>query len=283
MADVRNRLRPQLHCGIPFKVLRAIDEIVQRNDPALYDWALEPVVIKPRARYEHQRKHFEDLVWPTHPSLEEDMLLRLIAHASSPHGTDLRRQLTKLYIEPAHPMSPSSLVDVAPLARLPDVQTVRIHAVEAASLYEWRADAAKKARPVLNTQALAGATGLERLTIVGAAALDLAPLAKLTRLRHLELFGCHVDDLDPLAGTQLQTLIVAAAPPLARIAALPATLTHVHLEDLPALESAEALASLPALATLHLAGVPLQSPPPVPATTNVTFTPVRVPRTSFDL
>jgi len=156
------------------------------------------------------------------------------------------------------PANAGPALDPAPLAPLTSTRTLRVHGRELPSRYEWRAEI--QVRPVRGFEALAGMTSLEHLLIAGASGVDLAPLAHLPNLRHVELAGCDVTDLSPLATTKVETLIVAACPGVTRIDVLPASLTRLHLEDLPALASVDGIASSANLATLHAAGVPLDAP-----------------------
>jgi hypothetical protein len=275
MLDPRTRLRPLLHCGVPFKVRSAIDEIQRRGDAELFDWVLAAAVVTPMAHYERQKWEYGDAVYLWHPSLEMADLVPLAARGTSPRCAALRAELTSLCLR-AENNGPD--VDLTPLAPLTSVRTLRVHGRELPSRYEWRAEI--QARPVRGFEALAGMTALEHLLLAGASGVDLAPLARLPNLRHLEIAGCDVVDLGPLATTTLETLIVAACPRVSRIDVLPRTLTHLHIEDLPALTSVDGIATAPNLATLTAAGVPLDAPA---TSAQVTWTRERVPRTSFDL
>jgi len=275
MIDPRTRLRPLLHCGVPFKVAAAIAEIVRRGDPALFDWVLSPAVVTPMAQYERQEWEYGDAKKIWHPSLEMADLLDLVARGSSPACASLRAELTSLCVQ-AEDHGPD--LDLTRLATLTTVRTLRVHGRELPSRYEWRAEI--KARPVHGLGALAGMTALEHLLLAGAQGVDLAPLAQLPNLRHLEISGCDVVDLTPLTTTKLETLIVAACRRVVQIDALPSTLLHLHLEDLPMLASVAGIASLPNLVTLKGAGVPIDAPP---TSANVTWSRDRAPRTSFEL
>jgi len=55
-------------------------------------------------------------------------------------------------------------------------------------------------------------------------------------------------------------LIIAACRGVTRIEALPATLTHLHLGDLPALVSAAGIGRPTNLLTVKGAGVPIDAP-----------------------
>ncbi|MFN0248263.1 MAG: hypothetical protein ACKV2T_15330 [Kofleriaceae bacterium] len=279
MPDVRHRLRPLLHSGIPFKVSGAIDEIVASKDPELIDWALGPVSVEKLGENKFRQWKYGDACSPDHPSLDVASLLRLVGAGTSARCVELRAALGSLCIEVDE--YSDHLLDAAPLRGAIGVHTLRLYGCELASRWEWRAES--KPRDVLNLDVLPTLTGLEHLIIANTKGIDVAAIATLPTLRRLELSVTDVADLSPLASTALESLFVAATPNLTRVGALPRTLQRLHLEDLPALASVEGLAKLPALEELYMAGVPIiELPALANKKTNVRFEPVRSPRTDFD-
>jgi hypothetical protein len=280
MLDVRHRLRPLLHSGIPFKVSGAIDEITASGDPDLVDWALGPVTIEKLGENKHHRWKFGDACAPDHPSLDVASLLRLAGAGTSKRCAQLRSSLSSLCLE-GDPYGDQYL-DISALRGATGIRTLRIHGYELDSRWEWRAEA--RARPVSNLDVIPTLTGLEHLIIAITTGIDVAAIATLPELRRLELSVTDVADLSPLAtSTTLESLYVAVTPNLTSIDALPRSLRRLHLEDLPALTSVTALAKLPALEELYVGGVSLTELPALAnKKTKVRFEPTRIPRTDFD-
>ncbi|MEZ4358711.1 MAG: hypothetical protein R3B48_00910 [Kofleriaceae bacterium] len=278
MQDLRHRLRPLLHSGIPFKVSGAIEEIVASKDPDLIDWALGPVRVKKLGENAHHRWRYGDACEPGHPSLDVASLLRLAGAGTSKRCAELRVALKSLCVEVDE--YSDHYLDVASLRGATGLQTLRLYGCELDSRWEWRAES--KPREVQNLDVLSTLTGLEHLIIANTSGVDVAAIAALPRLRRLELSVTDVVDLAPLASSPLETLYVAVAP-LAHVTKLPPTLRRLHLEDLPALASVEGLAKLPALEELYVGGVRLTELPALAnQDTRVRFEPTRTPRTDFD-
>src|SRR5262245_51973500 len=143
MADPRNRLRPLLHSGVPFKIKQAIDEILRRDDPALFDWALEAAYVDDLAMSEHWQWKYDDVQELRHPSLDPDEILRLAAAAKTPRAAALRKQLGKLGLELKWARRDDAFLDVSMLGGLTDTTKLRLQPKEIESLYEWRAELAK--------------------------------------------------------------------------------------------------------------------------------------------
>lgn len=279
MPDVRHRLRPLLHSGIPFKVSGAIDELVASRDPDLIDWALGPATIDKLGESEFRRWKYGDACTISHPSLDVASLLRLAAAGTSKHCVELRAALSSLCVEVD--AYSDHLLDLAPLRGATEVRTLRVYGYELDSRWEWRAESTP--RDVNNLDVLPTLTGLEHLIIANTKGLDVALLATLPALRRLELSATDVADLSPLASMKLESLYVAASKNLTRIDALPKTLRSLHLEDLPALSSVAGLAALPALEELYVGGVTFSELPTLAnQKTKVRFEPKRTPRADFD-
>lgn len=275
MTDVRARLRPKIYSGVPFKIVGAIEELVQANDPSLFDWILEGATVELCTQSRYFQWKYENTTRISHPVLSPSLALRVAAQAKSPKADALRAKLSALCLEATEDDGP---LDVSSLRWMTELVRLRIHGYEIENLYEWRAEAASYMRDVEGIEALAYAKALEHLTVVSVKNLDLEHVRPLSALRYLEIAGCGVTDLSPLRATKLETLIVAACPHIETIDALPASLQHLHIEDLPDLASVEAIAKLTALKSLHVAGVPLKKLPNTKAKT--VFSPKRKERES---
>jgi len=282
MADPRNRLRPLLHCGVPHKVNAALDEIVRLGDPALCDWILEGAYVADLAMSTAWQWKHDDVQKLRHPSLQSEQVLRIAAHGTSPLAADLRRKVAKLGIELGFNRRHEPFLDVSMLGGLTDTTKLRLMPKDPESLYEWRAEMAKTPPKLLaGFDMIAGMTALEHLTVLGGGGVTLGSLAPLRELVHVELVACDLRDTSELAHLAARTLVLAACPHVTTLDVLPPGLQHLHLEDLPELRSIAGLAKASHLASVHVAGVPLDALPPLPKSVAVTFQRERPERTGM--
>jgi hypothetical protein len=201
-----------------------------------------------------------------------------VTAGTSKRCLELREGLSSLCLEGE--TYSDELLDISSIGGAAGVKTLRVHGYKIEPRWEWRSEA--RPRKVMNLDVLSTLPDLEHLIIASIEDLDVSVIAAIPNLRRLELSATKVTDLSPLASTRLESLYVAVAP-LARIDALPSTLRRLHLEDLPALTSVDALTTLPALESLYVGGVSLQKLPVLASKkTRIKFEPTRSPRTGFD-
>lgn len=241
-------MRPLLHSAVAFKIDHALDEIARLADPALHDWLLERCEVESLASSTAWNWKHDDVCILSHPVLESDVALRVLAQARTPLADRLRADLTRLGCD----------ANIAAVSGLPGLRKLRILAREPESLWDWRHAMASKgaAVPLRGASALAALTRLEHLTIIGAAGIDLAALAALPALHTLELVACDVEAL-PLGASRVRELVIASCLAL-RSLELPRQLETLRIDDAPVLAS---IGTSPAQ-TVEITGAPLLAPAP---------------------
>jgi hypothetical protein len=269
-----------VHSGVPHKVNAALDEIVRLGDPALFDWLLEAAHVEDLGSTAWNWK-YDKCQKLEHPSLEPEQALKLVAHGTSRLAQKLRKNIKRLGIELGFNRRDESHLDVSMIGGLPDVTYLRIMAKEIESLYEWRAEMAKRpAKLLFGFDMIAGMSSLERLVVIGGGGTSFTPLVELKALADIELVACDIKDTAELARLATKKLALIACPQIESLDVLPPQLEHLHVEDLP-LTSIAGLASAKHLETVHVAGVPLEALPKLPKSVKVTFHRERPERTKM--
>lgn len=259
MTDPRNRLRPLLHSGVPFKVNGVIDEIIQRNDPALYDWVLEAVYTGELAMSSYWRWRHDDTEEFRHPSLEPEVALKLVSKGNSALAAKLRSTIKSLCVELGFNRRNEPTLDVSGLEGMSDVTKLRILGQEPPNEWEWRREVAKMPfKPLAGFRAIASMKALENLTIIGGGGVDMGALGTLPALSRLVLVACDTASFAPLHESPLEILHIANCKNVERLEHLPPNLRELQVDDCEALV---AITVPPTLQKLVVRGCPVAEMP----------------------
>ncbi len=256
MSDPRNRLRPLLHSGVPYKVASAIDELIALDEPDLYDWVLQAAYVGDAAMSPPWLWKYDDNQEIRHPSLTGESALKVLARARTPAATELRAGLTKLCIELGFNRRDEAYMDVSMLGGLTEVTKLRLMPRNPENQWAWRDLLMQSgAKPLKGFASITGMASLEHLTIIGGAGVDLAALTELRHLDYVELVACQLDNQHCLGELSASRIVVSHCHGIDTIGRLSATTKTARFEMLPDLTEVSNLGG-DNLETVEILGAP---------------------------
>lgn len=282
MTSAKNRLRTMIHVGARHQAHAAVNEIIDRDDADLYDWVLQAARVRAAARSEHWRWKYGDTRVLRHPSLDDDLVLTLLARARGDRAIALRAELGSLCLELEHSRRHEQQLDVSMMDGMTEVRELRLMPCDPENLYAWREDLMGKAKRLPGFAAVGDMTRLERLTVIGGT-VDLAVLTKAPALTTVELIACDLTELDALAELNVAELTLSCCPGVEQLDPFPAGVEQLRLEVLPALKAIAPPPDSARLKSLTVIGAPeLDALPALPNGAEGTLSAEMPTRDSFD-